>query len=429
MTFEELKRVTLIQAIVDGTKTVSQVSVELDLSVRQVRRLISTYRLKGAVGLAHGNRGKPSPHRLNPDLEARIVALIKQHFRDYNTMHLQQELQEQFAINISYTSLYRLRQRAHLSSPRTRRAPRHRSRREPEQMAGDMLQMDGSTHAWLEERGPRLTLIAFIDDATSEVVAATFRESEDAAGYLLGLHDICLKRGLPLALYADRHTIFQSPAKATVEQLLAGKKPLSQLGRALDQLSIRLIAAHSPQAKGRVERLFQTLQDRLVKFLRARGASTLQEANRLLPEYLAHHNASFSHPAHLTGSAYRAWPTDLNPDDVFCFQYERTVANDNTIPFDGHKLQIPPGQTRKNYGHARVVVRLHLQGHLTVHYQGIQIASFMPADDRPVRVDHFTPAEPYQAPNSRKSILPKTSSPHPATRPAADHPWRRMPIG
>jgi transposase len=428
MTLEELKRLELIQRAESRMMTVHQASLELSLSLRQLRRLIKSYRLKGAAGLVHGNRGKSSPHRLSPELELRITELIRNNYRDYNTLHLCQVLKETHGIDISYASLYRLRQRTYLSGPRTRRAPRHRSRREPEQMAGAMLQADGSTHAWLEERGPHLTLVAYIDDATNEVVAATFREHEDAAGYMLGLREICLARGLPLAIYADRHTIFQSPAKATIDQVLAGQKPMSQLGRALDQLSIRLIAAHSPQAKGRVERLFQTLQDRLVKFLRTHQVTTLREANRLLSEYLTRHNAHFCHPAYAGGSAYRAWPAGLDPDDVLCFQYERQVASDNTITFDGHKLQIPPGPNRRSYSHARVRVQLHLQGHLTVHYQAEQIASFMPRDDGPVRVDHFVSAIEYQTPVEFRQEMPAPSKPRSVTKPAANHPWRRIPI-
>lgn len=428
MSVEELKRVEVIQQVENGKKTVLQASQELRLSVRQIRRLIKTYRLKGAVGLMHGNRGKTSPHRLDSRVEQRIIQLIKEQYRDYNTLHLCQELKEQHDISISYASLYRIRRQANLASPRTRRAPRHRLRRTPELMAGDMLQADGSNHAWLEDRGPRLTLIAYIDDATSEIVAATFREEEDTTGYLLALRDLCHTHGLPLAVYADRHTIFQSPSKSSIEQSLTGHKPMSQYERTLSQLGIRLIAAHSPQAKGRVERLFQTLQDRLVKFLRRKQAATCEQANRLLPQYLKQHNARFSHPARGAGSSYRTWPATLDPEAVFCFQYQRTVANDNTIPFDGHALQIPPGPERRSYAHARVDVRLHLDGHLSVHYKGLQIASFLPVDDRPVRANSFTPKPMPEIPAKPLPELPKRPISRPLTRPADNHPWRRMPL-
>lgn len=424
------KRMYVIQSVDEGRMTALQASLELGLSVRQIRRLISTYRQEGAVGLVHGNRDKPSPRRLNSEQEQRIVTLIKQQFRDYNTLHLRQELQEQFAITISYSSLYRLRLRARLLSPRTRRVPKHRSRREPRQTAGDMLQTDASTHDWLEGRGPHLSLVAYIDDATNQIVGATFREQEDATGYMLVLRDICLQQGVPLSIYADRHTIFQSPAKPTIEQTLKGEEPLTQFGRVLKQLDVRLIPALSPQAKGRVERLFETLQDRLVKFLRSHNACSCQEANLLLPTYLAQHNAHFMHPSMLREVSYRPWMDGVDPGAIFCFVYKRMVAGDNTITFDGHHLQIPPGPHRRSYARASVEVRLHLHGDLSVHFENQLIASFMPLDNRPVRADHFVPAV---SSTSIEVLEPKASSArettsHPKNRPAPNHPWRRMPI-
>lgn len=181
------KRMYVIQSVDEGHTTAHQAAVELGLSVRQIRRLITTYRQEGAIGLVHGNHDKPSPRRLSSEREQQIVTLIKEQFRDYNTLHLCQELHDQFAICISYTSLYRLRLRSRLLSPRTRRAPKHRSRREPKQTTGAMLQTDASTHDWLEGRGPHLSLVVYIDDATNEIVGAVFREQEDATGYMLVL--------------------------------------------------------------------------------------------------------------------------------------------------------------------------------------------------------------------------------------------------
>jgi hypothetical protein len=298
-------------------------------------------------------------------------------------------------------------------------------------MKGMMLQADGSDHDWLEGRGPRLCLIAFIDDATSEVVAGLFREEEDAAGYMLGLQEIGLSHGLPLSLYADRHTIFRSPKEATLEQQLAGKGPKSQFGRALEQLGIEYIPAHSPQAKGRIERLFETLQDRLVKELREANACTLDQANAVLVEYLSRFNHQFAKTETQPGNAYREWPADLRPADVLCFKYTRTVANDNTISFDGHTLQIPPGPQRRSYARARVHVRLHLDGHLTVHYHDQPIAAFQSAQLGPVRADHFTPApQPTAArpPDPAPTSAAPTARRSTAHKPAPDHPWRRYPL-
>jgi transposase InsO family protein len=219
-----------------------------------------------------------------------VLTLTSTRYPDFNDHHLTDILAEEHGIHLSRSSVRRLRREAGLASPRKRRAPRHRSWRQRLPQTGMLLQVDGSWHPWLEDRGPWLCLIAAVDDATGHVPWAVFRPQEDAAGYFMLLEHLSHTHGLPLAVYADRHTIFQSPKKASVAEELAGKLPRSQLGRLLDELAIQLIPAHSPQAKGRIERLFGTLQDRLVKALRQAGASTLEEANQVLQHFLPAYN-------------------------------------------------------------------------------------------------------------------------------------------
>jgi hypothetical protein len=293
-----------------------------------------------------------------------------------------------------------------------------------------LLQLDGSPHDWLEGRGPHLVLIAAIDDATNEVPFAVFREEEDAAGYFELMLAISQTHGLPQAVYTDRHTIFQSPKEATLAQKLAGERPRSQFGRLMDELAIELIEARSPQAKGRIERLFGTLQDRLVKELREAHASTREEGNAVLIAYLPKFNARFAVEPAQPGSAYRPWPADLKSEEVFCFKHRRTVNNDNTISFDGHRLQIPPGADRLSYARAHVEAQQRLDGSLAICYQGRTLVVHQPQRQGPVRVGEFTPED--QAP-AVAQILPKeepapkakTRQPH---QPAPDHPWRRLPI-
>jgi hypothetical protein len=290
-----------------------------------------------------------------------------------------------------------------------------------------LLQTDGSRHDWLEGRGPWLTLIAYIDDATNAVSGATFRDEEDAAGYFLGLREICLSQGIPAAIYADQHTIFQSPTQATIEQVLVGKEPKSQFGRLLDELGIELIAARSPQAKGRIERLWETFQDRLVKALRKAGASQRNEANQVLADFLPRFNARFGVQPAQSGTAYLPWPKQYRAEDFFCFKHTRTVTNDNTIPFDGHRLQIPPGPQRRSYAKAKVDVFQHLDGRLEVRYHGQSLVTFLPAPDQPLRVKKFKPI-PEQA-ASRPERAEEKPQQTPLVRvpyiPAANHPWRR----
>lgn len=426
LTTKELKRIHMLHEIQAGRMTAKGAAEMLGLSVRQVRRLLKRQRESGDAGLAHGNRGRTSSRRLPDEIRARIVALAKDKYRDYNDCHFQEELAElPEPIRVSRSTLRTIRRAAGVPSPRKRRAPQHRARRERKPQAGMLLQTDGSRHDWLEGRGPWLTLVGFIDDATGEVPWAGFREEEDAAGYFLGLRAICLHHGIPGAIYADRHTIFQSPGEATLEQELAGEPPRSQLGRLLDELGIELIAAHSAQAKGRIERLWETFQDRLVKALRQAHAANAAEANQVLEHFLPKFNARFRVEPAQPGSAYLPWPAADRSQQFFCFKHTRIVTNDNTIPFDGHRLQIPPGPQRRSYAKARVDVWQHLDGSLEVRYQGESLAHFRPATDAPVRVGKFTPTPGQTAvtqPAPPAVTQSKTRTPY---RPAADHPWRR----
>ena len=399
----------------------------LGISKRQFRRLVAAYRQKGIAALAHGNRGREPANRISEQVRQEILRLAKETYQDYNDCHFTEELAEQpEPIVVSRSTLRRIRRAAGQGSPRKRRAPEYRSHRERYPQAGMLLQTDGSRHDWLEGRGPWLTLVGMIDDADNEVPGAVFREEEDAAGYFLVLQQVCLSKGLPQAVYADQHTIFQSPSQPTVEQELSGELPRTQFGRLVDELGIQLIAARSPQAKGRIERLWGTLQDRLVKELRKAGANDLQSANRVLAAYLPKFNARFQVEAAEPGSAYVPWPEERDPLDYFCFKYTRKVTNDNTISFNKHRLQIPPGPQRKSFAKARVELCHYLDGSLAVCYQGQTLATFQSATPAPPRVGQFQPAalpisSPPPAPTSPK--LPE--QPRQPWKPPADHPWRR----
>ena len=423
---KEIRRLHVLQKIVDQQMTASQASELLGLSLRQVRRLVAKYRQQGAPGIVHGNRGRTPSNQITEEVRKQILQLAEKQYRDYNDCHFTEELVEKYGLQVSRASVRRIRRQANLRSPRKRRAPLHRSRRERQAQVGMLLQTDGSRHDWLEGRGPWLSLIAYIDDATNEVSGAVFREEEDAAGYFLGLQQICLQTGIPGAIYADQHTIFQSPTKATPEQELSGEQPRSQFGRLLAELGIELIAARSPQAKGRIERLWATFQDRLVKALREASASNLEEANQVLVNFLPRHNQRFRVKPAQEGTAYVPWPKEYRAKDYFCFKHTRTVTNDNTIPFDGHRLQIPPGPKRRSYAKAKVEVQQHLDGQLEIRYQGKRLASFQSATELPVRVNRFTPlpaeAMPLKQVQPKPVVKPKERKPF---KPAADHPWRK----
>ncbi len=413
----------------DAGKVKAQRAAELlGISKRQFRRLVAAYRQKGIAAMAHGNRGRTPANRLSESVRQEILRLAKETYRDYNDCHLTEELAEQSEpIFVSRSTLRRIRRAAGHGSPRKRRTPEYRSRRERCPQAGMMLQTDGSRHDWLEGRGPWLTLIGMIDDANNQVPGAVFREEEDAAGYFLVLEQVCMSNGIPQSIYADQHTIFHSPTKPTVEQELTGELPRTQFGRLVDELGIQLIAARSPQAKGRIERLWGTLQDRLVKELRKAGANDLQSANRVLAAYLPKFNARFQIEAAQPGSAYLPWPPERDPADYFYFKYTRMVTNDNTLSFNKHRLQIPPGPGRKSYAKARVELRHNLDGSLAVFYQGQHLVTFQPATSASPRVGLFQPATP-ASPPPKPLALSQPKLPRQPWKPPADHPWRQSGI-
>jgi transposase len=276
------KRLLVLNAVVAGQSTVAEAAASLGLSNSQVRRVLAAYRKEGAAALAHGNRGRRPVHATALEVGEQVVALAQTTYRGCNQQHLRDLLAEREQISLSRATIHRLLAAAGVLGPPTRRPKAHRRRRERRQQAGQLVQIDASPHAWLEDRGPRLTLLAGIDDATGCVDAALFRLREDAQGYFGLLWQLIERRGRPLALYHDRHSTFlQTPVAAapgqTLEAELAGRPQLpTQVGRALEELGITSIVAHSPQAKGRVERLFATLQDRLVSELRLAGVSTLE---------------------------------------------------------------------------------------------------------------------------------------------------------
>ncbi len=423
LNMKDIKRLYVVQQVDERKMTAKEAAESLSMSMRQVRRLVAKYRARGAAGLVHGNRGQTANNRLEETVRVKIQELAQETYADYNDSHFTEELVEEHQLKVSRSTVRRIRREMGQKSPHKHRTPRHRSRRERKPKVGMLLQTDGSDHDWLEGRGPRLDLIAYIDDATNEVSGAVYREQEDAAGYFMGLREICKQRGIPESIYADRHMIFQSPSKATLEQELKGEEPKSQYGRLLDELGVKLIAAQSPQAKGRVERLWGTLQDRLVKALRKAEASSLEEANQVLKTFLPKFNQRFRVEPAESETAYIPWPKEKRLEDYFCFKHSRVVTNDNTISFGKQRLQIPPGPSRISYARKRVEVRQHLDGRLEIVCENERLAIFEPEDDRAVRMKKFTASPGQMA--MIKPIEKSLEKPAVPRKPAANHPWRQ----
>lgn len=437
MTRKEQQRAMILNQVQRGRVLIREAARVLALSARHVKRLLAAYRARGPAALVHRNRGRHPAHALPEPLKARVRTLAQTTYAGVNDTHLTELLEEREGVTLSRPSVQRILRAAGLPSPRKRRPPKHRRRRDRHPLPGLLIQLDGSHHAWLETRGPALVLIGAIDDATSEVCYAHFRSEEDAHGYFQLLATLARTHGLPHAVYSDRHTIFVSPRKSlTMEEQLAGVEQVpSQVGRALQQLSIQWIGAHSPQAKGRIERLWGTFQDRLVAELRLAHATTLDEANAVLANFLPRFNRRFAKPAPQAGSAWRAVPKGLDVEAICCFHYPATVGNDNAVRLDRQLIDIPPGPGGRSYARARVTVQERLDGSFAVYYQGRCIAQQAALSTQPQVLRARPRRRPHPAATARtglhsRHVTPRPRKRRPATtrqhaRPAADHPWRR----
>lgn len=380
MTREENRRGLVLATAGPEGRTNKEIAQALGLSIRQVQRLKKTLRAEGPTGLAHGNRGTTASHALPEDLTGQVVDLYKSKYPGYNFSQFHEKLTEVEGLELCPSSVGRILKGAGYASPKTRRPPKHRSRRERKSCEGAMLQLDGSPHDWLEGRGPKMCLVGAIDDATSKVAGALFRSHEDSQGYFLLMRKVASKYGLPETIYRDRHGIFERDASepdTLLEQLEARREP-TQFGRLMEELGVRQIAAHSPQAKGRVERLWATMQDRLVSELRLANACNSEQATEVLDKVVADHNRRFSRKADDPNSVWRKLGTSMDWDSLFCFKYKRTVAKDNTVSLFNTILQIPPGPSGRSYSGCLVEVQQWFDGSLRVFYKGNSIARTNP---------------------------------------------------
>jgi transposase len=426
LTTEEHRRALVLERLATGERTIAQAADELGVSVRQAWRLKARYGAAGSVGLAHGNRGRASPRRIAPEVRGRVVELARSDaYRGANDCHLAELLAEREGLVLSRPSIRRILRGVGMASPRRRRSPRHRSRRERRPREGMLLQLDGSRHDWLEGRGPWLTLLAAIDDATGAIVGATFRDAEDSAGYLWLVRHIARTHGLPEVIYRDRHSAFESsaPQAPDPELRIADRRAPTHVGRALAELGIGSIAANSPQAKGRVERGFGTLQGRLVLELRLAGATDRASANAVLDGFLPRFNVRFAVPPTDLDPAWRPLPEGLDLDAICAFRYRRVIANDATVRIGGLILDIPRRPAGRSLAGRRVEVRLELDGRMVVADGPIELLR-VAIDLDPGRLRDLEGARfslPAASPSPRRAA--------PGYAPPASHPWRRATPG
>jgi len=284
----ELKRLHVIQKVLE--KVVKQVEAAeiLSLSARQIRRIVKRIRIEGERGILHKSRGRPSNRQIPRKIRDKVIQFYRRQYKDFGPTLATEKLLERNGIGISDETLRKWLMETG-DWKKVRRGRRHRQWRERKHHCGEMVQMDGSHHDWFEGRGPRSVLMGYIDDATGRVFGR-FYDYEGTIPAMESFRGYIQKYGLPMSVYLDKHTTYKSTGKPTIQDELKNTQPLSEFERALKELGVEVIHANSPQAKGRIERLFGTLQDRLVKEMRLRGIRTIEEANGFWEDYLPWYN-------------------------------------------------------------------------------------------------------------------------------------------
>jgi transposase len=397
---KDLKRLHVIHKVMEETMTQKEAAQLVSLSERQIRRIVKRIGQEGDKGVCHTTRGKPSNRRLPLKLKKRIVRLYQKTYTDFGPTLFTEKLEAREGISISReTARAWLKEEGLWKTHRRRKE--HRQWRERKDRSGEMVQMDGSHHDWFEGRGPVCTFMGYIDDATGDVFGR-FYGYEGTIPAMDSFGRYIKKRGIPMAVYLDKHTTYKSPAEPTLEDELNGTEPLSEFGRALSELGVELIHAHSPQAKGRIERLFNTLQDRLVKEMRLERISTIEEANAFLVSYLPWYNRRFAVKPKKEGNLHRS-SKGLDLHAILCVKTERTLKNDHTIQHEKKLYQIENRLRTK-----KVIVEDRIDGTMRITSKGVSVR-FHQIAQRPMK-------------QQKEHPLVTRSTAH---TPPADHPWRR----
>jgi transposase len=401
MSRKELQRIHLIKKVLEGVITQKEASQLLSVSDRQIRRIVRRVRSEGEKGVIHRSRGKQSNRRTDQVIRDKIISLYRRHYKDFGPTLASEKLIERDHIRIHDETL-RLMLMQSGDWVKTRKKKQCRSFRERRGHIGEMVQMDGSHHTWFEDRGPACVLMGYIDDASNRTFAR-FYEYEGTIPAMDSFRQYIGKYGLPVSIYLDKHSTYKSTARPTIEDELKNTEPVSQFERSLKELGIRVIHANSPQAKGRIERLFETLQDRLVKEMRLERISTIEEGNLFLKQYLPLYNRKFEvHPTK-EGDLHRPVKKDTDLAMILCRKTERTVRKDRTIQHRGRLYQIEDALRGK------VMVHERLDGSMVITHKDRRVR-FHEITQRPVPVQEDTP-------KIRKSCAP-----------SKDHPWRTFTI-
>lgn len=402
MSRRESKRLHIIHQALDQKITQVAAAEVLGLSDRQLRRLIKRVRTEGDDGICHRSRGRTSNHRIPRKIKTRALRLFKHEYADFNLVHATEKLSEIHGITISDETLRLWLNEASIPYKK-RRARKHRQRRERRACFGELVQIDGSHHDWFEGRGPACVFMGYIDDATGSVFGR-FYDYEGTMPAMDSMKQYIRQYGVPQSVYLDKHTTYKSWAKPTIEEQLSGQEPMSHFEKSLAALEVEVIHANSPQAKGRVERLFKTLQDRLIREMRLQRVKSVEEANAFLDVYLPKHNKKFRKQARQKADLHRPALHARELDRIFCIREERTIKNDFTIAYEGTLYQIEQPTRAK-----KVTVEERLDGSLHITHKGQDLRYRMITEQLPKK----TPDQPLMLAGKKPWI------------PSVNHPWRK----
>jgi transposase len=416
MSHEELSRLEVIQQVVKKQIKQRHAAKLLNLSVRHIKRLKRAYRREGAKALVSKKRGRASNHQLSSALKAKATDLLRSHYADFGPTLAREKLTEKHELNLSVETVRQLMLQNELWHPKRAKRPVIHQLRERRARYGELIQIDGSPYAWFEKRAPACTLLVFIDDATGRLMELWFTEAESTFSYFEATEHYLLRHGKPLALYSDKLSVF----RINLPNDLSGQGT-TQFTRAMYELGIQVIHANTPQAKGRVERVMQTLQDRLVKEMRLRGISSRVEGNAYLPEFMDDFNARFAVTPRDPEDAHRP----LLPQDdlarMLTVQELRVLSKNLTLNYNQVIYQIQTPRPTYALRNAQVVVRENRYGEITIEYKGKPLAYTVYR--RQERQGEVTTSKQL---NLALDARLQTSKPRKPNIPPPDHPWRRF---
>jgi transposase len=415
MSQKEVDRLVVIQATVRKQMRQSDAAGQLGLSIRQTKRLVKRYRQDGAAGLVSGHRGKQPNNRIADAVRNEAMRLLHRHYVDFAPTFAHEKLTEVHRLTFSVETLRQWMITDGIWQPRQRKRTHVHQRRPRRPCLGELVQIDGSPHDWFEGRGERCTLIVFIDDATSRLMALRFVPSETTQAYMEILHGYLERYGRPVALYSDKHSIFRINTPNHEGEL-------TQFSRALRTLDIEPIHAHTPQAKGRVERANQTLQDRLVKEMRLLHINTIEQANAFLPEFIETYNRRFAvTPQNATDAHREVLHSDTELELILSLHFTRKLSKNLTIQFKNREYQLQgQGQGYRLRG-AAVTVCEAFNNPVTILYQGKPLPYRVLAEgEPPVSLDDEKSVDHSVDQAKAKQVANR------AYKPAPDHPWHKM---